>query len=94
MIERKKAAAPAPKAGYEDSTKNHIRATVRSLFRSGAKLTAREINATTKSNDARKIIYDLRKFGWKIADIRQEDGRKLYWLTEDDRQMTLNFQEG
>ena len=42
MIERKKAAATAPKAGYEDSTKNHIRATVRSLFRSGAKLTARE----------------------------------------------------
>ena len=41
MIERKKAAATAPKAGYEDSTKNHIRATVRSLFRSGAKLTAR-----------------------------------------------------
>ena len=56
MVERKKATEATPKTEDKDRSKNHIRATVRSLFLSGRKLTAREINMITSSNDARKVI--------------------------------------
>ena len=52
----KKATEAAPETGNKNNTKNHIRATVRALFLSGRKLTAREINMITCSNDARKVI--------------------------------------
>lgn len=66
-----------------------IIATVRLLFQSGRKVTAKEINEITGSNDARKIISTLRSDGWNISDIRLSDNRKLYWLVETDRQISL-----
>lgn len=69
-----------------------IRATIKALFRSGKKFTAKRINQLTHSNDARKRISELRCEGWDIQDLKQPDGSKLYWLAEDDRQGVLNFQ--
>ena len=66
----KKATEAAPETGNKNNTKNHIRATVRALFLSGRKLTAREINMITCSNDARKVISELRRSGWNITDLR------------------------
>ena len=77
---RKKATEAAPETGNKNNTKNHIRATVRSLFLSGCKLTAREINEITGGNDARKEISDLRRSGWDITDLKLSSGCKLYWL--------------
>lgn len=70
-----------------------VRSTIKALFRSGKKFTARKINQLTRSNDARKQISELRRAGWDIRDIRQSDNSKLYWLAEDDRQGMFNFQE-
>ncbi|WP_291528849.1 hypothetical protein [Bacteroides sp. UBA939] len=54
---------------------------VRKLFSSGGKFTAKELNSLAGTNDARKIISVLRnKEGWKIEDCQLSDGRKLYWL--------------
>ena len=91
MAERKKATEAAPETGNKDSAKNRIRATVRALFRTGKKLTAKDINNFTKSNDARKIISDLRKEGYNIQDVRQANRCKLYWLVVDNRQGELFF---
>ena len=85
MVERKKATEATPKTEDKDRSKNHIRATVRSLFLSGRKLTAREINMITSSNDARKVISELRRSGWNITD--------LYWINSLPQQKNLNFQE-
>lgn len=58
---------------------------VRSIFLSGRKVTAKEINFETNSNDARRVISILRnKEGWNIVDCRMPDGCKLYWLREHD----------
>ena len=78
--------------GSKDSKNICIRATIKSLFRSGKKFTAKKINQLTRSNDARKQISELRREGWNIKDIRLLNGCKLYWLAEDDRQGVLNFQ--
>lgn len=86
------AANPQPFGG-KDSKNICIRATIKALFRSGKKFTARKINQLTHSNDARKQISELRREGWDIQDVRQQDGSKLYWLAEDDRQGVFNFQE-
>lgn len=77
--------------GSKDSKNICIRATIKSLFRSGKKFTAKKINQLTRSNDARKQISELRRAGWDIQDIRQSNGCKLYWLAEDNRQGVLNF---
>lgn len=69
-----------------------IGSSIKELFRTGKKLTAKKINQLTNSNDARKQISVLRRSGWNICDIRRPDGSKLYWLVEDDRQGMLNFQ--
>lgn len=79
MVARKKATEATPKTEDKDRSKNHIRATVRSLFLSGRKLTAREINEITGGNDARKEISDLRRSGWDITE-KLSSGCKLYWL--------------
>lgn len=64
-----------------DSARN-IRS-LRKLFLTGDKFTAKEINHLAGTNDARKLISVLRnKEGWKIEDIRLSNGCKLYWLTE------------
>ena len=95
MRKRKKAteAANPQRSGSKDNKNICIRATIKVLFRSGKKFTAKRINQLTRSNDARKAISVLRREGWNIHDLRQSDGSKLYWLAEDDRQMVLNFQE-
>lgn len=94
MRKRKKATEAAPSTNRGKDNKNIcIRVTIKALFRSGKKFTARKINQLTGSNDARKAISVLRHSGWNIQDVRQQDGSKLYWLAEDDRQMVLNFQE-
>lgn len=54
---------------------------VRKLFSSGGKFTAKELNSLAGTNDARKLISVLRhKEGWQIADCRLSNGCKLYWL--------------
>lgn len=77
----------------KDSNSYRIIASVRQIFQSGKKITARQINEITGSNDARKVISILRAEGWNIQDIRLPDNRKLYWLVETDRQLPL-FGEG
>lgn len=85
--------AANPHALGDKNNKNIcIRATIKALFRSGKKFTAKKINQLTHSNDARKQISELRRKGWNIKDLRQSNGCKLYWLAEDDRQGVLNFQ--
>lgn len=90
--EKATGAANPQRSGSKDNKNICIRATIKALFRSGKKLTARKINQSTCSNDARKVISDLRKRGWNIKDQRQPDGCKLYWLAEDNKQGVLNFQ--
>lgn len=63
------------------------------FFLSGRKLTAREINMITSSNDARKVISELRRSGWNITDLRLSYGCKLYWINSLPQQKNLNFQE-
>lgn len=94
MVKKEKATLAAnPKHRMCKGNKNIcIRSTVKALFCSGKKFTARKINQLTGSNDARKAISTLRREGWDIQDVRQQDGSKLYWLAEDDKQCTLNFQ--
>ena len=93
MAKKEKATVAAnPKNSKDKDSENIcIRATIKALFRSGKKFTARKINQLTCSNDARKQISELRRAGWDIQDIRQSDGCKLYWLAEDNRQGVLNF---
>ena len=93
MRKKEKATFAAPNTNRGKDSKNIcIRATIKALFRTGKKLTAKKINQLTNSNDARKQISVLRRSGWNICDIRRPDGSKLYWLAEDDRQGMLNFQ--
>ena len=93
MNKKEKATEAAPSSNKRKANKNIcIRSTVKALFCSGKKFTARKINQLTGSNDARKAISTLRREGWDIQDVRQQDGSKLYWLAEDDKQCTLNFQ--
>lgn len=93
MNKKEKATEAAPSSNKRKGNKNIcIRSTVKALFCSGKKFTARKINQLTGSNDARKAISTLRREGWDIQDVRQQDGSKLYWLAEDDKQCTLNFQ--
>lgn len=74
---------------HKDSKNIRIKSTIKTLFLSGKKLTAKEINDITGSNDARKAISTLRNDGWRITDILQSDRCKLYWLMPDDRQLNL-----
>lgn len=61
---------------------------IRSLFFSGRKFTAKELNQLTLSNDARKCISDLRtKENLNIVDQRIEHGNKVYWLDEKNYQI-------
>ncbi len=62
---------------------------------SGRKVTAKEINTETNSNDARRVISTLRNDeGWDIKDVRLDDRRKLYWLEPDKRQMSIDWKGG
>jgi len=70
------------------SNKRIIRS-FRSLFLSGQKLTAIQINKSLGTNDARKVISTLRRDGMKIKDIRLENHCKLYWYVNDSNQLSL-----
>lgn len=70
---------------YTDKSTDSARLiqSVRKLFLSGGKYTAKEINSLCHMNDARKFISVLRNDeGWQIEDCRLSNGCKLYWLTE------------
>ena len=70
---------------YTDKSTDSARLiqSVRKLFLSGGKFTARQLNQLAGTNDARKIISVLRNDeGWKIEDFRLSNGCKLYWLSE------------
>lgn len=78
-----------PEYQRKDTNSSRIISNVKALFSSGKKLTAMDINSFTQSNDARKVISTLRAEGWNITDVRLEDGRKLYWLTNPDKQLSI-----
>lgn len=86
MAVKKKAAsstANLPNDYDKSSNSSRVIQHVRAIFLSGRKVTAKEINSETNSNDARRVISTLRNDeGWNIKDIRLDDGRKLYWLAE------------
>ena len=96
MKEKKKAASNLQhRSGNKDSKSSRIIQQVRSIFLSGRKVTAKEINAETNSNDARRVISTLRNDeGWDIKDVRLDDRRKLYWLEPDKRQMSIDWKGG
>lgn len=96
MEEKKKAASTTANLlnnRSKDNKSSRIIQQVRSIFLSGRKVTAREINAETNSNDARRVISTLRNDeGWNIKDVRLDDRRKLYWLEPNKRQMSINWE--
>ena len=99
MEEKKKAASPTAnlrwRSSNKDSNSSQIIQQVRAIFLSGRKVTAKEINAETNSNDARRVISTLRNDeGWKIADYRLPDRTKLYWLEQDKRQASIDWEGG
>ncbi len=74
---------------YTDKSTDSARLiqSVRKLFLSGGKFTAKEINSLCHTNDARKLISVLRnKEGWQIEDCRLPNGCKLYWLKGGDHE--------
>lgn len=95
MVEKTKATIIAAKEQehYKDSHSQRIIITIRGLFLSGRKFTAKEINEITGSNDARKVISTLRRDRWRIVDVLQPDRCKLYWLEQDDKQLDLFGEE-
>ena len=97
MEEKKKAASTTANLlnnRSKDSKSSRIIQQVRSIFLSGRKVTAKEINAETNSNDARRVISPLRNDeGWDIKDVRLDDRRKLYWLEPDKRQMSIDWED-
>ena len=97
MEEKKKAASTTANLlnnRSKDNKSSRIIQQVRSIFLSGRKVTAREINAETNSNDARRVISTLRNDeGWDIKDVRLDDRRKLYWLEPDKRQMSIDWED-
>ena len=98
MEEKKKAASTTANLlnnRSKDNKSSRIIQQVRSIFLSGRKVTAKEINAETNSNDARRVISTLRNDeGWDIKDVRLDDRRKLYWLEPNKRQMSIDWKGG
>ena len=96
MEEKKKAASTTANLlnnRSKDNKSSRIIQQVRSIFLSGRKVTAKEINAESDSNDARRVISTLRNDeGWDIKDVRLDDRRKLYWLEPDKRQMSIDWE--
>ena len=66
-----------------------IAAKIRALFLTGGKYTAKQINPACGFNDSRKAISVLRSSGMNIQDMRMDDRCKLYWLVQDDSQLSL-----
>lgn len=90
MEEKKRATEAARTNQNKDSISMRNIQQVRRLFLSGAKYTAKQINHIIGFNDARKVISVLRtKERWNIQDYRLSDGSKVYWLVQDDKQLSL-----
>jgi hypothetical protein len=90
MEEKEKPAFTGAQRFHHKYTNNQrIISIIRGLFLSGKKLTAKEINDITGSNDARKAISTLRQQGFPIVDILQPNHCKLYWQMPDNRQLNL-----
>lgn len=71
------------KHDYKSTDSARLIQSVRKLFLSGDKFTAKELNSLAGTNDAQKLISVLRNDeGFKIEDCRLSNGCKLYWLTE------------
>ena len=68
---------------------NQIQTRIRTLFLTGGKYTAKQLNAMVGFNDSRKAISVLRSTGMDIRDIRTESRCKLYWYQSDKNQLTL-----
>jgi len=91
-MKKEKAAEAANPLSYtngKDNDNSRIKATVAALFSAGYKMTAKEINQHTESNDARKVISDLRSQGMNIVDMVLPNRCKLYWLVIESRQYSL-----
>ena len=79
----------APSQMQNKGSKTFVRKqTMLNLLRRGYRYTAVDTNSLFHFNDARKIISDLRKDGYKILDYRLADGRKVYYM-QQDRQLSL-----
>lgn len=79
----------APSKMQDKGSKTFVRKqTMLNLLRRGHRYTAVDTNSLFHFNDARKIISDLRKDGYKILDYRLADGRKVYYM-QQDRQLSL-----
>jgi|GEM_PF-453807 len=83
------AANPLSYTNGKDNDNSRIKATVAALFSAGYKMTAKDINRHTSSNDARKVISDLRRQGMNIVDMVLPSQCKLYWLANNGRQPSL-----
>lgn len=94
-MEAKKRAAVATPTKYQGKCNDNSRiiSRIKNIFLSGQRVTARQLNELSGGNDARKYISDLRKEGWKITDMWNGLGSKIYWLVSEDRQFNI-FQEG
>ena len=91
MKKRKKATFAAPNTNRGKGSDNiPIIKKIRSLFMTGRKFYAKELNELAHTNDARKFISDLRREGIDIQDSWQPNGCKLYWINlNDNRQLNL-----
>lgn len=73
-----------------NSTSSRCIQQVRRLFLSGGKFTAKDLNRLVGFNDARKVISVLRNNeGWDIRDVRLDNGCKLYWLVQNENQLSI-----
>lgn len=75
----------------KDMKKSNIKQKALAIFSSGNCYFAAELNSLVGFNDARKIISVLRRDGYLIKDKKVTDGRKLYWLEADERQLSFHF---
>ena len=81
MEANKKATFAAPRTNRGKGSDNiPIIKTIESLFMTGRKFYAKELNELAHTNDARKFISDLRRAGVNIQDSWQPNGCKLYWV--------------
>ena len=93
MKKRKKATFAAPHTNRGKVSENiPIIKTIESLFMTGRKFYAKELNELAHTNDARKFISDLRREGINIQDSWQPNRCKLYWVNLDNNRQ-LSFWE-
>ena len=82
MAKKEKATEAAPYTTNRGKVSDNIPIIkkIESLFMTGRKFYAKELNELAHTNDARKFISDLRRAGVNIQDSWQPNGCKLYWV--------------